>query len=117
MFQLPVLTLTQLRMIFTIVQLDARADPAGFYAQHEWVYWATQSIPLFVVFILYNLMYPGNFLPREYIGFRLSLRKIRKAKRDASWPLTISPPIPTKRIERVDDKHYEVKIVAMGDRY
>jgi hypothetical protein len=42
---------------------------------------------------LYNLNFPGAFLPREYVGFRIKLKEIEKAKLEAPWPLTISSPI------------------------
>jgi hypothetical protein len=90
----------------------------GFYSQHEWVYWATEEFPLFVVFALFSLSYPGYFLPREYIGFRIKLKEIAKAKRDNSWPLTISPPFPMPP-KNVDDKYSEVTLAEMeeGKRY
>jgi hypothetical protein len=108
--------LKQFRFIFSVVALDARTDPKGFYSIHEWMYWATNAIPIFskayiflvvknysnspaVCYALYNFNFPGAFLPREYVGFRLKLKEIEKRKLEAPWPLTISSPI-----HRSDDK-------------
>jgi len=87
------------RHVFTVVAFDARSDPKGFYSQHEWMYWITNAIPLFICYVLYNFNFPGAFLPREYVGFRLKLKEIEKSKLEAPWPLTISSPI-----RRSDDK-------------
>ena len=107
------LTALQIRQIFVIVQLDARADPMGFYSQHEWVYWITASIPLFVIFTLFSLAYPGFFLPREYTGFMINLKKIAAAKKDSQWPLSISPPFPMSGPDMLQDNYPETRVVEV----
>ncbi|KIW09616.1 uncharacterized protein PV09_00483 [Verruconis gallopava] len=107
------------RQVFLIVQVDARTDPMGFYSQHEWVYWVTESLPLFLIFALFSLTYPGFFLPREYIGFRIKLKEIAESKRDASWPLNISAPLPVQKSLIVETKDPEATVQEMkvGMRY
>ncbi|KAF2434667.1 hypothetical protein EJ08DRAFT_426080 [Tothia fuscella] len=100
--------LTLARSVFAVVAHDARADPKSFYAQHEFMYWITQAIPLFVVYALYNFYFPGEFLPREYTGFRLKLKEIEKAKLETPWPLSISSPI-----RRSVDKGVEITLTEM----
>ena len=101
------------RQIFTIVQLDARADPMSFYSQHEWVYWLTESFPLFVIFTLFSLSYPGFFLPRDYTGWMIKLKKIAEAKKDSQWPLSISPPFPMQSSEVLEDSYAETRVVEV----
>ena len=88
----------------------------GFYSQHEWVYWVTESFPLLVVYILFSLSYPGFFLPREYIGLIIKLKDIATAKLDASWPLNISAPLPMRRPQISNgDKYIEASIMLSED--
>jgi hypothetical protein len=84
----------------------------GFFAQHEWVYWATTSFPLFVIFTLFNLSHPGFFLPREYIGFVIKLKAIAAAKKDSQWPLNISQPFPMQRPEMLRDSYSDTRLVT-----
>jgi hypothetical protein len=60
------------------------------------------------VYALYNINFPGEFLPREYTGFRLKLKEIEKAKLEQSWPLTISSPIHTN-----DDKGIQITLTEL----
>lgn len=46
-----------------------------------------------VSFTLWNIRYPGVFLPFEYCRFKFDVNKIEKAKMDNVWPLQISNPI------------------------
>jgi hypothetical protein len=61
-----------------------------------------------VCYALYNITYPGAYLPREYIGFRIKLKEIEKAKLEYAWPLTISSPIHPS-----DDKHVEITLTEL----
>ncbi|KAE9963839.1 hypothetical protein EG328_011017 [Venturia inaequalis] len=85
--------LMALRTLFAQVAFDARYDPKSFYATHEWMYWATQEIPVFTSFALWNIHYPGAFLPFDLCRFKFDVKKIEKAKMDNTWPLQISNPI------------------------
>lgn len=99
--------------IFSVVAFDARVDPKSFWSQHEWMYWITEPIPLFLCYTLFNLNHPGEFLPRDYTRFKLNLKEIEKAKSEVLWPLQISSPI------RNDDKGVEITLTELenGRRY
>ena len=68
-----------------------------------------------VIYCLYNINYPGEFLPRDYTGFRIKLGEIEKAKRDNGWPLNISPPIRSEDqfVHRADDKSFAVTLTEL----
>jgi hypothetical protein len=84
----------------------------GFFSQHEWVYWLTESFPLFVIFTLFNLSHPGFFLPKEYIGFVIKLKAIAAAKKDLQWPLSISPPFPIQGPGMLQDNYSDMRVVT-----
>jgi hypothetical protein len=85
----------------------------GFYSQHEWTYWLTGPVPLFAVLTLFNLAHPGFFLPRAYTGFIIKLKAIAVAKKDAQWPLSISPPFPMKGPDMLQSNESYTRLVEV----
>jgi len=96
------------RWLFSVVQMDARADPRSFFSQHEWLMWVTLEVPLFLCYALYSINFPGTFLPRDYTRFTIKLKVLEKAKLESPWPLTISSPIRTG-----DDKTVEITLTEL----
>ncbi|QDS69965.1 hypothetical protein FKW77_002815 [Venturia effusa] len=115
--------LMAVRTLFVQVAFDARYDPKSFYATHEWMYWMMQEIPIFTSFALWNIYYPGVFLPYDFCRFKFDVKKIEKAKSDTTWPLQISNPIRSRDEEyaprhddfsRHNDKGIEITLADMA---
>lgn len=79
-------------------------------------------IPVTVVMCIWNVYYPGAFLPFEYCRFKFDVKKIEKAKIDNTWPLQISHPIRNRDEEyaprqddfvRHDDKGIEISLTEL----
>jgi hypothetical protein len=81
-----------------------------------------------VIYTLWNINYPGAFLPFEYCRFKFDVKKIEKAKLESSWPLQISNPIRTDEeygprhdefIHRGDDKGMQITLSELetGRKY
>jgi len=107
--------------IFGEVAFDAHSDPKGFYATHEWMYWVTQEIPIFIIYILYSANYPGQYLPFSYCRFKFDAKKIEKEKLESSWPMQISNPIRDEEYAprhddfvRQDDKTVQITMEDLG---
>ncbi|TID19752.1 RTA1-domain-containing protein [Venturia nashicola] len=116
--------LMAVRTLFVQVAFDARYDPKSFYATHEWMYWATQEGPIFTCFALWNIYYPGAFLPFDFCRFKFDVKKIEKAKMDSAWPIQISNPIrhdeeyaqPHNTTPSRHDKGIEITLTEMAPK-
>jgi hypothetical protein len=63
----------------------------------------TKANDMIVIYMLFIIHHPGQYLSRDYTRFKLDAKKIEKMKRDNPWPRIISNPI-----RREDSKTYEV---------
>jgi len=96
-------TILSWQILYSIIEFDAQYNSKAFISIHEWTYWLADILPILVIYTIFNFYHPGEFLPREMIGFKLNTKAIEKAKIEHAWPLTISNPIP-----RPDEKEIEV---------
>ncbi|KAF1992589.1 hypothetical protein K402DRAFT_416235 [Aulographum hederae CBS 113979] len=113
-----------IRQIFVVVQTDGQnvlhADGKDFFRMYEWVYWAFEFLPTFLLYVIWAAYPPATVLPHEYTRFRLRRKLVLASKpnfgslqRSASsnsGGLVISSPRPTQGTE---DKFSEFRFAEL----